>query len=164
MSIRRLIDTEIQSQSVELIGVIASPFFEYYPDGEEYTFACDVDLRSNDTNHETSNVLRNVPITETGKNDVLRWGQPGSTVVLNRVGHDRYVIVGMSAKKVSNTHVLYVDFSEYIGRVVDSKYTGKTYRALTFEELGLYGGGWGSCPFGASGCWAADGTFLELIY
>jgi len=164
MSVRRLIDTEIQSQSGELIGVIASSFFEYYPDGGEYAWACDVDLRSNNTNKEDENVLRSVPITETGKNDVLRWGQPGSTVILNRVGQDRYVIVGISARKVSTTHILEVDFTDFIGKVTDTYFTGKTYRTLYFEELGLYGGGWGSCPFGAVGCFAADGTFIELIY
>lgn len=164
MSIRKLIDTEIQSQSGELFGNIASPFFEWAPDGSEnYTFACDVDLRSNDTTGE-GNVLRNVPITEVAKNDVLRWGIAGSSVALKLIAKDKYVIVGIAPKKISSTHIIQVDFSEYIGRIVSDEFVGRVYRALTFEELGLYGGGWGQCPWGAWGCWRADGTFIELIY
>ena len=164
MSLRKVIDLEIDRRQGTLLGNIASPFYQFSVDGTEYTWACDVDLRSNDTDLENKNVLRNVPIDAVAKNDVLRWGQAGTPVVLQQVGKDKYVIVGVSPKKLSTSHIIYVDFTEYVGRVVSDKFIGRTYRALTFEELGLYGGGWGQCPFGAYGCWNADGTFLEIIY
>lgn len=164
MSLQKIVDTQIDRKSGTLYGNIASPFYEYAPGGSEYTWACDVDISNNNTDLAQGHVLRNVPIDAVAKNDVLRWGQAGTPVVLSQICKDKYVVVGVSPKKLSNTHVIYVDFTEYIGRVVSSKMLGRNYRALTFAEIGLYGGGWGQCPFGAYGCFDADGNFLELIY
>ena len=157
MSLRKLIGQEITNAQGDIFGNIASPFFQFYSDGQAYTWACDVDLG-------TENVLRNVVIDAVAKNDVLRWGEVGTPVVLKRVGNDKYTITGISPKKLGLTHIIYVDFTESMGEIVSDEFVGKIIRPLTFEELGLYGGGWGQCPWGAYGRWDPDGTFVELIY
>ena len=159
MSIRKLIDLEISRAIGEITGTIASPFYQYFSGStpERWTWAADVDIG-------TENVLRNVPIDPWAQTEVLRWGAPGNGVILRKVLYDKYTIVGMAPKKLSVTHIIYVDMEDYVGRVVGSEFVGYSIRLLTFEEIGEYGGGWGQCPFGAYGRFNADNEFIELVY
>lgn len=158
MSLKAVIRQQVIMTVGDIYGNIASPFYQFCPSGDSaYSWACDVDIG-------TDNVLRCVLIDAVAKNDVLRWGQIGTPVVLKKVGNDKYTIAGISPKKMGLTHIIYVDFTDYIGKVVRDEIIGRIYRPLTFEEIGLYGGGWGQCPFGSYGCWESDGTFVEIIY
>ena len=165
MSIRKVIDLAIGQAQGDLVGNIAGPITQLYTasSADHWTYAADVDIGAVGPNG-AGNVLRSVPIVAAAQNDVLRWGQAGTGVILRRIGADKYSIVGIAPKKLSTQHIMYVDMTEFIGKVVRDELVGRTVRLLTFEEIGEYGGGWGQCPFGAYGHFDAYGNFVELIY
>jgi hypothetical protein len=154
MSIRKLIDIEVDRMTGKLKGKIASEFYRFFTDEKQWTWACDVDIGK-------KNVLRCVTIDPTAKENVLRWGHPGTPVVLDKICKDRYAIIGLCQTKIEKQHIIYISLD---GKIIHEEFLGDTIRGLTFEEIGIYGGGWGSCPFGAYGHFDAQDNFIEVIY
>ena len=158
MSFRKIIDLNIARAQSDLVGNIAGPLHQLYTASaaDSWTWAADVDIGED-------NVLRSVPIAPAAQNDVLRWGQAGTGVALQKIGQDKYTIMGVAPMKLSLNHVIYVDMTEYIGSVVRKELTGRVVRLLTYGELADYGG-YGAVPYGAYGHFNPAGELIELLY
>lgn len=104
-------------------------------------------------------ILRDVPIAN--NNQSLIYADVGNPVILQRTGESgQWQITGFSIEQ-PGTHTRYaVDLgSMTIGSVTDLSVGG---RMLTLQEIGEYGGGWGVCPFGASGIFVG-GNLVEVV-
>lgn len=155
MSLKKVIDWSIAAADGDLFGNIASPFYEYYDTSGQWTYACDVDIG-------TEEVLKNVPVATNNK-DIL-YAQEGMPVALRNMGSNKYAIVGLSKKVMGNTHIIYMTFTDSIGTIVSRETRGFTYRPLTYGELGtLVAGGYGAVPYGARGKFDPDGNLVEIV-
>lgn len=56
---------------------------------------------------------------------------------------------------------LVVVADELVGETLSGLDVGRTLRLLTLAEIGIYGGGWGLCPLGASGLFQGS-TLIEV--
>lgn len=166
--------TVLQGQVVTRPALLVS-------DGTNTTYACDVDVAMPtldgkydqttldltgvpgtdhyvvDDSITTGTILRNVPVAN--NNGQLRYADIGNAVVLQRSTTGQWQITGFS-QQIPGTHTrVPVDLgASEIGNIIDLSITG---RRLTFLELSTIGGGFGVCPFGASGLFVAGA--LEYI-
>jgi len=155
MSLRRIIDWSIAQASGDLVGLIASPFYQFYADGSNWMWACDVDIGE-------EQVLRMVPVAS--NNRELIYAEQGKAVALRKVNDGRYVISGLSKTSRGFGHIIYVTFEEDLVRKVREAWSGLLVRPLTYGELGsLCGEGYGILPYGSQGRFTASGSFVELI-
>jgi hypothetical protein len=153
MSIWKIIDWGAATAEGDLVGTIASEFYQLYDDAQNWTWACDVDIGEEE-------VLRNVPVA-TNNREVI-YAQEGMPVALKRIGKGRYAIVGLAKKIKSTTHIIYVQFEEGIGSIVGEELVGYMVRLLTYGELQTYGG-YGVVPYGARGRFNAAGELIEIL-
>ncbi|MHB9075244.1 MAG: hypothetical protein ACYC6G_17190 [Desulfobaccales bacterium] len=155
MSIRRIIDWSIAQADGDLIGTIASPFYQYAADGSEWMWSCDVDIGETE-------VLRNVPVASNNR-DII-YAQQGKSVALKRMNNNRYCIVGLAKTCRGLGHVIYVSFEDDRAAVTGADWSGKVIRPLTFGELGdLAPFGFGSFPLGAQGRFTPAGALIDLL-
>jgi len=155
MSLRKIIDwTQVQTQG-DLIGTIASPFYQFYADGGSWLWACDVDIG-------TPEVLRNVPVAS--NNRELIYAEQGKSVALRRMNDGKWCIAGLAKTCRGLGHVIYVLFEDDLASIVRTDWTGKITRPLTYGELGtLLGGGYGSIPYGTQGRFTPAGALIEIL-
>lgn len=153
MSIDKIIDWQIASADGEMFGTIVSPFYEYFDTSSQYTYACDVDIG-------TDEVLRNVPVA-TNNRDII-YAQEGMPVALQKMGPNKYAITGLSKKCIGDTHILTMTFGDSFGTIISTTIVGYSYRLLTYGEIGNLYGGYGDMPYGARGKFNHDGTLLEI--
>lgn len=153
--IQRIIDWSILKSSGNLVGTIASPFYQYSGADGGWTWACDVDIGKEE-------VLRNVPVA-TNNRDIL-YATQGMPVNLTRQGNNKYAITGLSKKTIGNMTIFEVTFSDdsLVITVSEPVVTGFSIRPLTYEELDTYGD-YGTIPYGARGRFNADGSLDYII-
>lgn len=153
MTIRRIIDWAIAQQDGELVGTIASDFYQLAGDDNNWMYACDVDIGQPE-------VLRNVPVAS--NNRELIYAQVGKAVSLKRMGASGWCIVGLAKTCRGMGHLMYVSFEDDIAKVMDDTWYGYRTRILTYEELDTYGG-YGVLPYGAIGRFDPAGNLLQLL-
>lgn len=157
MSLRKVIDWAIAEANGEMQGTIASGFYKYYDSNGQWSYACDVDIGSS-----TGEPLRNV-VVATNNHDIL-YAQIGMPVSLTRQVGNVYAITGLSKTVQDKTHIIYMTFTDAYGTIVRKDTTKKTYRDLTYGEIGdIFGGGYGDLPYGSKGVFDADGNLIEII-
>lgn len=154
MSLRKIINWEGAKAQGEIVGTIASPFYQLYDDQNNFTWACDVDIGQEE-------VLQAVPIA-TNNRDIL-YADIGKPVSLARAGNGKYQIVGLAKTVRSTAHIMYLSAGESLGAVFSEETIGYTVRRLTYEELDTCGG-YGVVPYGACGRFDAAGSLVKLIY
>jgi hypothetical protein len=154
MSLKKIIDWSVAEADGDCFGTIASPFYELFDTSSQWTYACDVDIG-------TEEVLRNVPIA-TNNRDIL-YAQEGMPVALRKQGPNKFAIVGLSKKCIGNIHILYMDFTDDFGTIVNSENKGFIYRPLTYQEIGSIYGGYGVLPYGVRGKFDMEGNLIELL-
>lgn len=92
-------------------------------------------------------IMRNVPIAP--NNAQLRYADVGNGVVIQKTSSGSWQVTGFSIKLPGTQVRIPVNVSQMsVGQSIDYSVSG---RPLTFQEIGIYGGGFGVCPFGASG-------------
>jgi hypothetical protein len=153
MSLRQIIYGQMQTTAGDLIGRIASPFYQLYTDQQRWVWACDVDIGEDE-------LLRNVPVATNNK-DIL-YADIGKPVALKKVGPGKYQIIGLAKTAKSTTHIIYLSAGELLGQIVGEELHGYSIRPLTYEELDAYGG-YGVVPYGAHGRFDAQDNLITLI-
>jgi len=156
VSIRKIIDWAILKAEGEKVGMIASPFYQFYADGESWMWACDVDIGEPE-------VLRNVPVA--CNNREIIYAEQGKAVALRRMNHGRWCIAGLAKTSRGLGHVIYLSYTEDMVRVVGEDWTGKIVRPFTYGELGTLGPGtgYGALPYGVQGRFTPGGALLEIL-
>jgi hypothetical protein len=103
-------------------------------------------------------ILRNVPLAP--NNGSLRYAQVGNAVTVTRTTSGQWQVSGFSVE-LPGTRVRYaVNLTTLtLGPVQDLTVNAQL---LTLEQLSQYGGGFGVCPFGASGIFVS-GVLEELV-
>ncbi len=153
MSIREIIDWSIAQADGDRTGTIVSPFYQFYADGDNYMWACDVDIGEPE-------VLKSVPVASNNK-DII-YAQQGKSVALKRMNDGRWCITGLAKTCRGLGHVIYMNFADDLATVVGDEWTGHIIRRLTYGELGEFGG-YGVLPYGTQGRFSAAGTLIELV-
>jgi hypothetical protein len=103
-------------------------------------------------------ILRNVPLAS--DNAQLRYADVGNGVTLSRTSTGQWQVTGFSIQLPGTRTRIPVNISQMtIGTIQSISISG---RLLTFGEIGIYGGGFGVCPFGASGLFSS-GKLIEVI-
>jgi hypothetical protein len=154
MSLENLIT--LYAGANEAVGVTVSPIYQFYADGEKYTWAVDVDLG------DGSDPLRCVPIATNNKE--VFYADQGKPVALRKEnGH--WVVIGLSKTVKSWQHYMYVCFEDDIAEVIDDEMKGYNTRLLTYGELGdlMPNTGYGYFPYGVMGRFDYDGNLIEII-
>jgi hypothetical protein len=155
MSIRKIVDWALAQASGDLLGTIASPFYQLYTDANSWVWACDVDIGQPE-------VLRGVPVA--ANNREIIYAEQGKAVALQRTGDNKWVIAGLAKSSRGLGHIIYMSFADDIATVVRDGWLGQITRPLTYGELGsLTGGGYGALPYGAQGRFAPDGSLIEIL-
>ena len=155
MSIRKIIDWAIAQADGQLIGTVASPFYQLYSDGDTWQWACDVDIGQPE-------VIRSVPVASNNREIV--YAEQGKAVALQKMGSGKWCIVGLAKTCRGLGHVMYVSFEEDLARITRDEFTGHIIRPLTYGELGtLVGGGYGALPYGAQGRFTPSGALIEIL-
>ncbi len=153
MSIRRIIDWAIEQADGDMVGTIASDFYQLAGDDHNWMYACDVDIGQPE-------VLRKVPVAT--NNRELVYAQIGKAVSLRRMGASGWCIVGLAKTCRGLGHLMYVSFDEDIATVMDTTWYGYRTRLLTLGELDTYGD-FGKVPFGAMGRFDGLGNLLAIL-
>jgi len=155
MSLKEIVGWGITKSEKQIIGYVASGFYQLYDSAGKWVWACDVDIGEDE-------VLRCVPVAS--NNREIIYAEEGKAVTLSRLGSGKWVITGLAKSKPSTRHFIYVTFEEDIYRISRRVLKGWYIRPLTYGELGtLLGGGYGSLPYGVRGKFHADGTFIEIV-
>lgn len=156
MSLRRIIDWSFLQADGEMIGTIASPFYQFWADGASWMWACDVDIGQ-------EQVLRNVPVVS--NNRELIYAEMGKAVALRRMTDGRWCICGLAKTCRGLGHITFVTFEEDVVKVVRTGWTGRKTRRLTYGEIGALapGGQYGVIPYGAIGRFDGDGNLIEIV-
>jgi hypothetical protein len=154
MNLRKIIDwTNVQAAG-DKIGTIASPFYQFYADGDSWMWACDVDIGEPE-------VLKSVPVAS--NNRELIYAEQGKSVALKKL-NGKWTIVGLAKTCRGLGHVIYVKFEEDRASIVGDAWTGQVIRPLTYGELGdLVGGGYGALPYGVQGRFTAQSALIEIL-
>ncbi|MCL4504174.1 MAG: hypothetical protein M1438_20305 [Deltaproteobacteria bacterium] len=155
MSIRKVI--EIASADSDLVGKIASEFYQIEDASGNWAYACDVDLGADTTNN---NVLRNVPVAQNNRD--LLYAEIGKPVSLRRCNTGGYEIVGLAKHTIGDTHIIYVNLTDKFGEITGNQTKGTKTRQLNYEELALYGG-YGILPYGVYGRFDAQGNLIKVL-
>jgi hypothetical protein len=174
MSIREIIDWAIDQANGDLIGIVASDFYQSCPDGSgSWVWACDVDIGASVLDNGSSdnvtvgtgtspNVLQAVPVA--ANNQEIIYAQQGTAVALRKLSNGRYAIVGLAKTSQGLGHVIYMSFTEDIAQVVTDQWHGVIIRPLTLGELGtLAPQEFGSLPMGAQGRFDAQGNLISIL-
>jgi hypothetical protein len=175
MSIREITDWAIDMASGQLIGTVASPFYQYCPDGSgNWVWACDVDIGQSvldvgnpdnvtiGSGGTNPNVLQAVPVAN--NNQDIIYAQQGTPVSLHKMPNGQYAIVGLSTTAQGLGHIIFVTFSEDIAEVAGDLMSGVIIRPLTLGELGsLSPSGFGGLPLGAQGRFDAYGNLISIL-
>jgi hypothetical protein len=157
--LKRVLDYSAVQARGDLIGRVASNFYQLYTDHQSWTWACDVDIGEPE-------VLRNVPVAT--NNREIFYAHIGKPVALKKVGPGKYMIVGLAKTAISDTRILYMRAPALctpdapLGEIVREELVGFVVRPLLYEELDIYGG-YGVVPYGAYGRFDADGNLLALL-
>jgi hypothetical protein len=133
-----LTQADIRDAAPEIEGKTLSRPALLYTDGSGSTYAVDVDIGLEDP-------LRNVPIA--AGNNQLVYAETGAAVVLRRTASGQYKVTGF-AKEMPGTFIRVPVTIETL-TLGPAENLSLSSRPLTLEELGLYAGGFGLCPFGA---------------
>lgn len=162
-----LMRAEIDQAKREVDGTTLTRPALLITDGSALTYGVDVDIGmkaiDNNTGDEVVTPLRNVPIAAANKD--LIYTDVGSAVRLRRSDSGRWEVVGFSKRRVGTYTRIGVFIPEpgfdpipyTIGTPAN---IGLVARALTYDELALYGG-YGVVPYGATGIFR-DGILIEL--
>jgi hypothetical protein len=153
MSIKRIIDWEIEKAEGDKIGTIASPFAQI-SDGTNWLWAADVDVGEPE-------VLRKVPVAS--NNREIIYAEVGKPVALKRMGDGKWVIAGLAKTSRGMGHIIYISFEEDLAYIVSKSWIGAIIRQLTYGELGTLLGGYGTLPYGVYGRFAANGSLIEIM-
>ena len=156
MSIRKIIDWAIEDSRGQMVGNIASPFYEYYDGTGNWVWACDVDLGDEE-------VLRCVPVAS--NNREIIYAEQGRSVTISRLNDGKWVINGLAKSTKSTVHYIYLSFGEDTYQILRKELRGYYIRPLTYGELGTLVApyGYGVLPYGIYGRFKADGTFAEIV-
>lgn len=148
----------MRDAKAELDGKVLTRPALLITDGVSVTYAVDVDIGLvNTTGYDQTldlanaaingTTLRNVPLAR--GNDALVYADVGNAVRLRRGASGRYEVIGFSLQKPGTNIRVPVDLgAATFGPIEDHTLTA---RPFTFGELALYGGGFGSIPWGATG-------------
>ena len=154
MSLRKIIDWAAAQASGDMIGTVASPFYQLFVDGDHWIWACDVDIGQPE-------VLQGVPVAS--NNRELIYAEQGKAVALKNL-NGKWTIVGLAMTCRGLGHVTYVSFAEDRAHIVRDEWTGQSIRPLTYGELGELGGeGYGVLPYGAQGRFTATGDLIAIL-
>jgi hypothetical protein len=156
MSIRRIIDWAIAQADGQMVGKIASPFYQLFDDASGWVWAADVDISQNGQEQ----VLQGVPIASNNR-DII-YAQEGKAVALQKMGNGKWAIAGLAKSSRGLGHIMYVTFQDDIAQIASEGWHGYVYRPLTYGELAIYGG-YGVLPYGCRGKFAQDGTLIEIL-
>jgi hypothetical protein len=150
-----IIDTAIAQSQGQLIGTIASPFYEQYADGDSSVWACDVDIGQEE-------VLQGVPVASSNREII--YAEIGKSVILARMNNNTWCISGLSKVLMGQEHVIYMTFADDLGSIARESWSGSITRILTLGELGDLGpANFGALPLGAHGRFAPDGTLMAIL-
>lgn len=161
MSVRKVVELA-SVQSGDLVGRIASDFYQIEDPTGQWTYACDVDI-GQDTgidDEDDDGILKNVPVAYNNK-DIL-YADVGKPVALKRVGTGGYEIIGLAKHCIGATHIQYVDLTDQFGAVVSEETKGIVVRMLRYEELSIYAS-YGVLPYGVFGRFNLDGTLQKIL-
>lgn len=154
MSIEKIIDWRIAAADGDITGTVASSFYQYYDDSNNWVWACDVDIGEEE-------VLRNVPIAS--NNREILYAEEGKSVALKKT-NGKYVVAGLAKTSQGFGHVIYVTFADDVAVVVSEDWSGYSYRPLTYGELGtVTPGGYGTLPYGSRGKFTRAGILIEIM-
>jgi hypothetical protein len=161
----------IKAQVKVMLGTIATTPALLVTDGINTTYACDVNIGNFDStgtiNQYKRNllgipgtdgyqvddsliygtVLRNVPLAR--NNASLIYADIGTPVTISRNESGQWVVNGFAEEQVGTYTMVPVDLSS--GLLGPIQNLTSIIRPLEFGELALYGGGFGTIPFGAMG-------------
>ena len=155
MSIRRVIDWVFLQAQGDLIGTIASPFYQLHADGENWMWAADVDIGE-------AEVLRNVPVAS--NNLEIYYAEIGKAVALRKMNNGRWCIAGLAKTCRGFGHITYVSFTDDVVLVTGTDWTGQLTRVLTLGEFGTLGpGAFGALPLGCHGRFTPGGALIEVL-
>ena len=150
-----IIDTRIAQSQGQMIGTIASPFYELYVDGDSSVWAVDVDIGQEE-------VLQGVPVASSNREII--YAEIGKSVILTRMNDNKWCVSGLSKVTVGLEHIIYMSFADDLGSIVGENWSGSLTRLLTLGELGDLGpAAFGALPLGAHGRFAPDGTLMAIL-
>ena len=78
-----VIDWRINQAQNQMIGTIASPFYQQYVDGDSWVWACDVDIGQDEP-------LRSVPVASSNREII--YAELGKSVLLTRMNDGKWCI------------------------------------------------------------------------
>jgi hypothetical protein len=149
-----IIDTRIAQSQGQMIGTIASPFYELW-DGDHSVWACDVDIGQEE-------VLQGVPVASSNREII--YAEIGKGVTLARMNDSKWCISGISKVTMGLEHIIYMTFADDLGSIIGESWSGSLTRPLTLGELGDLGpAAFGALPLGAHGRFATDGTLMAIL-
>ncbi len=150
-----VIDWRINQAQNQMIGTIASPFYQQYVDGDSWVWACDVDIGQDEP-------LRSVPVASSNREII--YAELGKSVLLTRMNDGKWCISGLSKTCMGREHIIYMTFMDDLGSIARESWNGSLTRLLTLGELGDLGpGAFGAISLGAHGRFAPDGTFIAIL-
>jgi hypothetical protein len=142
----------------QIYGKIVTKPALFSADVNNQKYVCDVDVGITDPSgfNQTTQVqsaaqlgtiLKNVPVAS--NNLALIYADVGNPVILTRTSPAaQWQVTGFANSMPGTFTVVMVDVSNMaIGTIQE---TSITSRVLTLGEIGLYAGGWGVAPFGAT--------------
>lgn len=167
MSIRRLVERVVEAGANTMTGTVASGFYQIYDEAGGVVWACDIDtgteMTTTDLNGDpvTTTVMSAVPVALNNR-DIL-YAQEGWPVTLQRMVGNKWSIVGLAKSKKGSTTFILVSFDRGYGERTGTITLGKYTRALTYEELGIYGI-YGQIAYGTRGRFnKSDDSLIEII-
>ena len=173
----------VKSNVTQMQGIVTRPPSLLVSDGTNSTYACDVDVGLSqpypnghnqtyddltgvpgtpnylvDQSLTIGTILRNVTIAN--NNQALLYAAVGNPVIVQRSASGEWQVTGF-ASQMPGTRMRYpVDLSTMsLGAPINTSVSG---RLLTLGEIGIYDGGFGSCPFGASAVFRG-GVLTEVV-
>jgi hypothetical protein len=165
-----LIGAEVRDSRDQIFGKVVSRPKLTYSDGENLTYAADVDIGVAQPSGEDvdtigdDTILRLVPIA--AGNLQVRYAEVGNPVTLTRTALGSWQISGFSKEMPGtytriNVTVPYFDFGLPDYDVGDPISLGYEARPLTYAELATLGGGYGTAMYGAVGLFKG-GELVEI--
>lgn len=155
MSLNKIIDWRIAKAEGQMIGTIASGFYEYYADATNWVWACDVDIGEEE-------VLQNVPVAT--NNREIMYAEIGKSVSLTKMNSGKWCINGLSKNCRGLGHITYMTFEDDQVLIVSQEWVGTITRILTLGELGDLGpAAFGALPLGVLGRFTPAGILTYIL-
>jgi hypothetical protein len=155
MSLNKIVDWQIAKADGQMVGTIASPFYELYVDSENWVWACDVDIGQEEPL---------VGVAVSTNNREIIYAEIGKSVSLNKLSDGKYCISGLSKKCQGLGHVIYMTFEDDRADIVGEDWVGSVTRIFTLGELGDLGpGAFGALPLGVYGRFTPAGILTSIL-